>query len=396
MFDSSSFRVRYKAPVEERWLIALGPALIALLLAVTAWSRFVAPLPMSGYLSPAFLNLLFPISLLALLAVLVELGFGADEGYPWRRSLAASGAGVLGGTLLVGAWGKMLDPLAFQGTIESEGLATFLPASVVALTALGLELGLGSALLLGVRRIWCLILTGALVVFFLFLTGRAYWSYLSGVEDVDASCGCFGNLLDRTPDQAFWQDFMLLVPGLLLAMLAVVVRQSMVLRLVFVAVLTTAGVTLAFFAPDLPLDGLATRLRPGVEIETLCSGSGAERLCLPTLIPELAEGRHLVVIADLDDAAFGAEVENLNDYHLEGAGPRLWVLSAATPEQSQSFFWRHGPSFEIREAPPGLLRPLYRSLPRSFIVAMGKVEQTFNGVPPGILSGAADAEPSAP
>ena len=32
-----------------------------------------------------------------------------------------------------------------------------------------------------------------------------------------AGCGCFGNLVQRTPAEAFWQDLLLLVPPLLLA-----------------------------------------------------------------------------------------------------------------------------------------------------------------------------------
>jgi hypothetical protein len=58
------------------------------------------------------------------------------------------------------------------------------------------------------------------------------------------------------------------------------------------------------------------------------------------------------------------------------------VLAAGTPEQNQAFFWKYGPSFEIREAPPSLLRPLYRALPRSFLVYDGSVAETWSGLPP--------------
>jgi hypothetical protein len=58
------------------------------------------------------------------------------------------------------------------------------------------------------------------------------------------------------------------------------------------------------------------------------------------------------------------------------------VLASATPEQSRAFFWKHGPAFDIHEAPPSLLRPLYRSLPRSFLVDDGSVVETWSGLPP--------------
>ena len=65
----------------------------------------------------------------------------------------------------------------------------------------------------------CFVPTAALVVFFLFLTGRAYVRHLQGIEP-ETSCGCFGNLVQRTPAEAFWGDMLLMVPALALAFLA--------------------------------------------------------------------------------------------------------------------------------------------------------------------------------
>jgi hypothetical protein len=382
MFDTSSFRIRYKARMEKPALVFLGPALLAFVAVLAAFSRFVSPLSLGSWLSADLLGLLLPVSLLALLAVGVELLLGGDEGYPWRRSAAATGAGVVGGTLLVGAWSKLLDPKSFEQSLVQEGLVVLVPAVVIALVAIGLEVLLGSALVLGVRRLWVLVASTALVTFFLLLTGRSYLRFMRGIEPDDSSCGCFGNLLDRTPAEAFWQDFALLVPGLVLAGLSVVVRTPTARRTLLAVALTVAAVTLAWFAPGLPIDDLATRLSAGTAVEGICSGQGEQRLCLPTLLPELREGRHLVVLADLEDEVFGAEVERLNAHWLAGNDPPVWVVSAATPEQSQAFFWQHGPSFEIREAPPSLLAPLYRTLPRSFEVLNGRVVKTWTGLPP--------------
>lgn len=382
MFDTSSFRIRYRARVKKPAVILAGPVIVAVLVVLGAWSYFVAPLALGSWIGADFLGILWPIAAIAAVALGVEVLFGVDEGYPWRRSVAATGAGILGGTLLVGAWGKALDPLSFQGTIRQEGLAGWVPAWLVALVALGLEVGLGSALVLGVRRRWVLGSTGLLVAFFLFLNGRAYWRFAQGVETDGEACGCFGNLLERTPEEAFWQDFALLVPALILASLSVVSRHPVGKRVALALVLAAGAVVFAWFSPQLPVDDFATRLHPDVEVSSLCTGSGEERLCLPTLIPELSEGRHFVVMADLQDEDFGSAVEELNRYWLDGSGPRLWVLAAATPEASQTFFWQYGPSFEIHETPPGLLRPLYRSLPRSFLVTNGTVEETYDGLPP--------------
>jgi hypothetical protein len=220
------------------------------------------------------------------------------------------------------------------------------------------------------------------VTFFLFLTGRSYWNFAHGIEDESVSCGCFGNLIDRSPAQAFWQDLLLMVPALLVAFVGRSRSSFPSIRLNLVAVTTLAGLALAWKAPELPLDDWATRLKPGRQAGEICSGIDETRICLDSLIPELDEGAHVVVVADLSSEAFGESVEDLNRYYFAGQGPTLWVLSAASPEELHQFFWGWAPTFEIREAPRSLLRPLYRTLPRSFLVYDGRVTQTFSGLPP--------------
>ncbi len=308
---------------------------------------------------------------------------GAAAG--WRRALGILGGVVLGAVFLVAAWAKALDPSAFAGQITAEGLDFLLPAAAVALVALALEVFLGGALLLAVRRGWILWPTTALVAFFLFLTGRGYWRFARGEAPSEAGCGCFGNLVERTPAEAFWQDLLLMVPALLLAWLG---RDRGTprprWRLAAVGVATAAVVLLAWKAPDLPLDDLATRLKPGVDPMALCAGSAEDgsRVCMDAVVPEIAEGEHVVVIAELDEGPLGDHVAALNEYHWASRGPTLWVLTAANSEQLFGFRFSRGPSFELREAPAALLRPLYRTLPRSFLVRDGRVVETYQGLPP--------------
>ena len=81
------------------------------------------------------------------------------------------------------------------------------------------EVGLGVALLLDLRRRSVLVPATLLVALFVFLTARTYWRAThGGLSAADAaSCGCFGNLVERTPAEAFWQDLLMLVPALALA-----------------------------------------------------------------------------------------------------------------------------------------------------------------------------------
>lgn len=298
-----------------------------------------------------------------------------------RSTLGVAGGLLLGGVLLVAALAKALDPAGFAEQITAEGLDLVLSAEALALVALALEVALGAALVLGLRRWWVLVPTTLLVAFFLFLTGRTYWRDAHGVLVDSAACGCFGNLVDRTPAQAFWQDLVLLVPGLVLAFWGRVSDGRFWRgRIAIVALLTLGVVVFAWHAPSLPLDNLATRLQPGVRVQEICAGrEGEGRICLDGLVPDLETGRHWVLMTELHDAGFEAVFEPLNRHAIERIEPKLWVLTAATPEELQAFQWRWAPAFDVREAPKAMLRPLYRSLPRSFYLENGRVLATESG-----------------
>lgn len=316
---------------------------------------------------------------------------------PWKFWLGSVGGVALGIILLVAAWSKAIDPTAFARQIHQDGLDFLVPAAAVALIGLAIETALGTALLCGLRRLWVLVPAAALVAFFLLLTGHTYWQAVHGQLPADASCGCFGNLVQRSPAEAFWQDALLLVPTLLLAFLGRSrSRRLPRWRLLFVATATLAAMALAWAAPSLPLDNLATRLRPGTSVAELCVGGGSAgaRVCLPDLVPELQSGRHVVVIADLADPGFGPRVAALNAYAQRGTS--VTVVTAASLDAQSAFTWKWGPRFPIKEAPSALLRLMYRSLPRSFEVEDGRVIKTWSGLPPGVdaLSGAPGREES--
>jgi uncharacterized membrane protein YphA (DoxX/SURF4 family) len=299
------------------------------------------------------------------------------------RWVGRLGALVLGLVLLVAAAAKALDPLAFAQQIHAQGLDVVLSAPTLAVLAIALEVALGLLLVLGVRRLWVLAPAALLVAFFVFLTGRDAWRAAHGTLPADAACGCFGNLVERTPMQALWQDVLLLVPALAAAFVA---RDRggrfPAARTALAAAGTVGAAAFAVAAPALPLDDYATRLRPGASAVALCAGSGDERVCLDSIVPELASGRHLVVLADLGDQTFGRAVNRLNEFASSPGEPSLWVVAAASPEEKNAFFWRYGPTFEIRDAPAALLRPLYRRLPRGFLVQDGRVVRTWSGLPP--------------
>jgi uncharacterized membrane protein YphA (DoxX/SURF4 family) len=308
---------------------------------------------------------------------MAEIPMTESRSARWLPRVGYAGGLVLGGVLLVAAVTKAIDPAAFAEQIAAERISGPLPVAAVAFIALALEVGLGLALVLGVRRLPVLVPAALLVAFFVLLTGRGAWRAAQGIAP-ETSCGCFGNLVERTPAQAFWQDLLLMVPPLLLAFVGRARQGWPRWRLAVVAGGTAALLGLAWAAPRLPLDDFATRLAPGAAIDGLCAGSDP-RICLGDLAPELQEsGDRWVALVDLAHRP-GDWVDELNGLALAGAP--LLVLADATAEELHAFTWEWGPAFSLREVPAPLLRPLYRTLPRSFLVRDGKVVLTSPGLP---------------
>ena len=136
----------------------------------------------------------------------------------WKKHAGTAGAVLLGIVFLVAAYGKGWnadDFGAFIDQIRQEELDFLFTATQVALIALALQAGLGTALLLGVRHLVVLLPTAGLVVFLIFLDGRNYWLVSQGLRE-PGSCGCFGSLIERTAAEAFWQNLLLMAPLTLL------------------------------------------------------------------------------------------------------------------------------------------------------------------------------------
>ncbi len=313
------------------------------------------------------------------------------SGRRWRSWVGRTGGVLLGAVLLFAAYAKAIDPVAFSQQIRAERLALFGAPSAWAVAVIALEVGLGVALVLNLRRPVVLAAATLLVALFVFLTVRTYWRATHGGLSASdaASCGCFGNLVERTPAEAFWQDLALLAPALALAWVGRPAPQSRRGRAGLAGVAGAAALAAGAFAwaaPGLPLDNLATRLSPGTAISALCAGKGSERICLDVLVPGLSKGRHWVVLADVRTADFPALAQALNRYVASGAEPEVSVLADLTQEEQMGLFWRLAPAFDLHETPLALLRPLYRTLPRTFFVEEGRVTRTYPGLPAEIIS----------
>ena len=302
----------------------------------------------------------------------------------WRQILGSLGGMFLGGVLVFALWGKTLDPQAFIDLVAHEELDFLLPAAWVAAIGLGLEAVLGFALLFNIRHLSVLIPSAALVAFFVFLVSRTYYQHLSGTHEDTGSCGCFGNIIERTPEEAFWWDLILLIPGIVLAFLGRPANPmpGQNVRWGLTWALSLIVLVFAWLAPNLPIDDIATKLYPGAEAAQMCAGRDEDRVCINDVVFEIDEGQHVVVIADIEDEAFLAKLDEFNDYALTGVGPTLWILTQASDEDIDVFTMTNAPAFTVVPSPAGVVRRLYRRLPRTFLSKDGTVTRTIDGWPP--------------
>lgn len=276
-------------------------------------------------------------------------------------------ARFLGLVLLVAAYAKAIDARGAAAHLRDMLPVPAELAYPAALAVIAFETGLGAALLADPRSRRILLVGNAT---FLAFVAVVAWQLVR--PNGAAACGCFGQLLERTPRQALYEDLGL--AGLSgLAWLGGPAPPGA--RLPWAGVLgACAGVVFALAAPWLPLDDQATALAPGVAIE-------ATRL--DRVIPELRTGRHLVLLLDRADPTTRARIPDLNArLALPRGGTPVWGLADDNPDLAAAFLWSAGPAFEVRSAPPRLLRRLYRTLPRSALVEGGRVVATWSGFPP--------------
>ncbi len=309
----------------------------------------------------------------------------------WAR-LGSFAATFLGAVFLVSVLAKVFDVNAFAETIHARGLDAVLPATAVAYIALALETFVGVLLVLNVRRLGFLLLVAALVAFLLWINLDAYLAWSKGASLATTACGCFGNLVQRTPAEALWQDTLLVLPALLLSFVGRPRGETTFLSVrVGLAVAATVLVLLtAWFGPRLPVDDwrFVTRLYPRLSVQALCVGKGEAETCLvdDDVAPELASGRHVVVLADLSDASFAEAIRGqtaeLRTWDEDPARAPLFVIHAGTEDDEVTFYARtEGAPLEVRRASYPLLRSMVRRLPRTFVVDDGVVLRTWDGLP---------------
>jgi hypothetical protein len=290
---------------------------------------------------------------------------------------------------------KSLDVLGFARDIALHGVVGPGLSSIAARVLPPFEFAVGFAVIIGFFRRTGLVLLLISLVIFMAATG---WAWAHGNTE---GCGCFGRFASRTPLSVIVEDAILAALAVTALVFARATARPGAARRAPVspalpaappdsppappsrpgrglwrggAVLAIGVAATAFTlaSPRLPIDNLATALRPGVSLESLG---------LTSIAGNLGEGDRLLVILLLDEPDSQAAVPALNALALAPGVPPITGLTSASQDKRAEFFFAYAPSFELVDVPAADLRRLYRRAPRSFTVHNGAVMQVWTGIP---------------
>jgi hypothetical protein len=274
---------------------------------------------------------------------------------------------LVGLVILAAALMKALDPLSFQEQIALYGIFPDL-SNLAAWTLIIVEVTLACGLFV---NLYPRILPALGIVLMLFFIGITLYGMSIGLGE---NCGCFGNLVHRGPEQVIVEDALMIIA---LLFSAIVLRSREQSAGAGRIAATLAGAVLAVgvtaFSPQLPVDDFVTQLRPGAHF-TAWPVDGLYG-------KDLNKGTHVVFLFTVRSGNVGAQVEKMNAIvQREEVRSAVGLIIDGT-EHLSTLMFEYAAAFPVAAIEPRFARPLYRSLPRAFILRDGVVTQTWAGLP---------------
>lgn len=263
---------------------------------------------------------------------------------------------------------KAFDPAGFAEQIASYHI---LPGSLSLAAAwffIIVEFTLAVALLAHVKPELFLPLMMILLAGFIGVTIYAM------IHGIGGNCGCFGNVVHRTPQQVILED-VLMFAALLFAFIVLRndrkrcrgVKAPIILA---AAAMVIAGVT--GFHDRFPVDTYVTELRVGRHF----SSWPTENLFI-----DLNSGRRLVFLFTTGSKQIEQEIREMNAVAQTEGAPQTVGLIIDGSAGLNALVFQYGVSFPVGALEPRFAKNLYRSLPRAFILDQGVVKKVWNGIP---------------
>ena len=276
---------------------------------------------------------------------------------------------LVAGVFLTAALIKALDPVAFAEQIAAYGIIPDL-APIAAWSLIIIECLFAAALIANLLPRVIPLLTAGMLVFFI---GITVYGMSIGLGE---SCGCFGNLYHRGPEMVIVEDILMLI-GLLFVIIVLWNRhkqqENIVSRVVFTVVvgLIAAGVTVS--SPHIPADDFVTQLYPGSSFTTWPVDGLYGK--------DLNTGTHVVFLFTVESDDIRPQVEKMNTVAQTIEGESTVGLIIDGTEHLTMLMFEFAAAFPVAALEPRFARPLYRTLPRTFILHNGSVTHTWSEIP---------------
>ena len=244
----------------------------------------------------------------------------------WRSNVPRLIAGAVGIVLLSAAFMKMINMDLFIQQMRDYGIiSNYLLLSISARGLIALECTLGAGLLVFYRPKLTLLLTSALLLFFV---GASGWAWLT---DATKDCGCFGAWVKRTPAEAVLEGLILLALTVIAWAIFSPSRKPEVRSKAWIlAVACLAGLIL-----PLVFGSSVTRLDPnqtrtGGILLSAFQVEGLDRV-------DLAHGDYLIVLIDTGCSHCRDAVAELNWLAEDPDLPEVIGLSSNGEDQLKGF-----------------------------------------------------------
>lgn len=274
---------------------------------------------------------------------------------------------IVAGMFFLAAALKALDPVSFSEQIATYGIFPQL-SSLAAWTLIIVEVLLATALVVNLLPRITNILMIALLLFFI---GITWYGMSIGLGE---NCGCFGNLVHRGPEVVIIEDA-LMAAGLLFS-LVVLWRIPLRGTAWKAAVTIGAGTVVAavtFFSPSIPADDIVTTLRPGSRFESWPVDG--------LYGTNLNEGTRVVFLFSVESGDLQLDVNRMNSIAQHEDVASVTGLIVNGTEHLTSLMFEYAAAFPVGAVEPRFARPLYRTLPRTFILRDGEVVATWSEIP---------------
>jgi hypothetical protein len=267
---------------------------------------------------------------------------------------------------LIAAALKAFDPQAFSLQIAAYNILPRL-STLAAWCFIIAEAALAFALIVNLWPRFVTLLSITLLLLFIVVTARMM---LGGAS---SGCGCFGALVHRSPAEVIAEDALMLF-ALLFSFL--VLYREKARGWGWKLPVTAAGALLmaavAMFGKALPVDALATELRPGAEFASFPL-EGATR--------SISTGTYVVFLFSVRTPSMDADASLMNTIAQHEASPPCFGMLVDGPSSITTAKFQYGLAFPLAAIEPRFARSLYRTLPRAFILRNGKVIEVWSRIP---------------